>query len=109
MNPGHARLRSTIKWHREYRPEWDDAPGEYERAGVVGWGRTKRLGAYKAGRVKAYLGVQHVDTDKAAWAMAGAPHARFFVSLFRDDLPVALRTFPTIDACLDLLADFSSR
>jgi hypothetical protein len=101
-----SELRGKIAWHRAYRPGWDRTPDEYERAGTVGWGRSRRLGAYREGRVKAYVGVQHVDTTKAAWAQAGEPHARFFVSLFRDGVCVSLRTFPLMDDCLDALAQF---
>ncbi len=102
----HDELRRSIEWHREYRPQWDDSPDEYERAGIVGWGRTRRLGVYRSGRIKAYLGVQHVDTTKPGWGMEGEPHACFFISLFLDGRVMTLRTFPRVSACLDALREF---
>ena len=104
-----AEIRRAIEWHREYRSEWDDAPDEYERAGVVGWGRSRRLGIYKSGKVKAYLGVQHVDISRVGWGIADEAHTRFFLSLFRDGVVVTLRTFSRIDEALDALAAFISR
>ncbi len=96
-------LRLLINWHREYRPAWDGAPDEYLSAGVVGWGRSRRLGKFQGGKIKAYLGVQHVDPDAAGWAVVGEPQARFFVSIFVSGRTIALRTFPSMGAALDML------
>src|SRR5205823_8096755 len=102
------QLRSLIEWHQEYRPEWDGAPGEYAERGVVGWGRSRRLGLLRQGRVKAYVGVQHVDPRKPGWEAVGEAQARFFVSLFVSGRCVTLRTFPAMGAALDALEAFVS-
>ena len=102
----HDTLRSLIKWHEAYRPEWDDCPDLYAEHGVVGWGRSRRLGLFKAGNMKAYLGLQHVDPDKPGWGMVDAPHVRFFLSLFVSGRCITLRTFPNIESALDMLDSF---
>ena len=102
----HETLRSLISWHAEYRPEWDSAPEEYAANGVVAWGRSRRLGLFKLGVVKAYLGVQHVDPGKPGWAIVGAPQTRFFLSIFMSGSCITLRTFPTLDAALDALEGY---
>jgi hypothetical protein len=102
-------VRTLIEWHREYRPEWDDVPQGYVESGVVQWGKTRRLGLLRQGRVKAYLGVQHVDPDKAGWAIVEAPTARFFVSVFLSGRVVTLRTYPTMGEALDMLGGFLDR
>lgn len=101
------QLRGLIQWHEAYRQEWDSAPGEYVEGGIVGWGKTRRLGMLRLGRVKAYLGVQHVDPGRAGWNIVDAPQARFFLSLFLEGRVVTLRTFPTMDAVLDTLQSFT--
>lgn len=98
-----TRLRALIDWHSEYRPEWDSSPDLYESAGVVGWGKSRRLGLLRVGRVKAYLGVQHVDPDEPGWRILDATQARFFVSLFVSGQVVTLRTFPTVREALEWL------
>jgi hypothetical protein len=100
----HETLRSLISWHAEYRPEWDGSPEEYAAHEVVQWGRSRRLGLFKLGVVKAYLGVQHVDPGKPGWDIVGAPQTRFFLSVFISGRCIILRTFPTIHAALDALA-----
>lgn len=102
----HDALRSLIEWHEEYRPEWDGAPNQYAEHGFVGWGRSRRLGLFKVGDMKAYLGIQHVDPEKAGWGFAEVPHTRFFLSLFVSGRCITLRTFPTMDAALDMLDSF---
>ena len=97
------QLRALIKWHREYKPEWDDDPEQYATQGLVGWGRSRRLGLLRQGRYKAYIGVQHVDPDRPGWRMVDEPQARFFASLFVDGSCVTLRTFPSISAALEML------
>jgi hypothetical protein len=100
----HADLREEIEWHREYRPEWDGRPDEYERHGIVGWGRSRRLGLFRDERHKAYLGVQHVDTGSLGWRSASDPYARFFFSLFQGKVCQTLQTYQTMDACLAALS-----
>src|SRR5690348_17143602 len=96
-------LRSLTEWHREYRPGWDDDPEQYSANGLVGWGRSRRLGLFRRGRYKAYIGVQHVDPDRPGWRIVDEPRARFFASLFVDGSCVTLRTFPTISAAFEML------
>ncbi len=98
-----------IEWHREYRVEWDDSPDKYARHEVVQWGKSRRLGMLRYGRVKVYLGVQHVDPDKPGWAIVDAPTARFFVSVFVAGRVLTLRTYPTMREALDMLASFLER
>src|SRR5262245_49326633 len=90
-----AWARAAMRWSDDYRPEWDDAPARYVEGGLVGWGRTRRLGrlaAPEAGLV-AYVGVQHFDPSR--WGRAGEPVSRFFASC-RAGRQVWLRTFPTM-------------
>ncbi|HST05993.1 MAG TPA: hypothetical protein VLQ48_14840 [Chloroflexia bacterium] len=96
-------LRAQIEWHREYNRAWDADANAYVRAEVVAWGKTRRLGVLRAGRLKAYIGVQHIDTTSGAWDIEGEPFARFFVSLFRDGRSVTLRTFASMDEALAAL------
>jgi hypothetical protein len=98
-----ADLRNAIDWNAEYHPEWDNTPERYEQAGIVGWGKSRRLGIYRNGPIKAYIGLQHVDTSKHGWNIADEPYTRFFISLFVNNRVVTLRTFPAIDATLDFL------
>jgi hypothetical protein len=100
--------RELIQWHREYRRDWDLEANEYAKANLVGWGKTRRLGSLRSGRIKAYVGVQHVDTNTNQWAIADEPFARFFLSLFVDGSCVTLRTFPTMDAALEALKDWAN-
>ncbi len=92
-------------WGRAYNPAWDEDPDAYLAAGVVGWGRSRRLAklAPPASPFRAYLGVQHVDPGQAGWGSFAAPEARFFVSWFEGARCVALRTAPTMAATRDLL------
>jgi len=96
-------LRALIDWHAEYRQEWDDDPNEYAEQGVVQWGKSRRLGILSLGRVKAYLGVQHVDPSRPGWAIVDEPQARFFLSLIVSGRTVTLRTFPTMWGALQTL------
>ena len=100
----HSELRAAIAWHREYRPDWDEVPDEYAERGIVGWGKSRRLGKLQKGNFKAYLGVQHVYPDLPGWELVvDAPQTRFFVSVFVDGRCMALRTAPTMAAALELL------
>ncbi len=104
-----SELRENIDWHREYRPEWDGSPDQYEQAGIVGWGKSRRLGTYRSDQIKAHIGVQHVDTNMRGWNIAEEPYTRFFISLFENNRVVTLRTFPTIEATLSFLLPFLKR
>ena len=99
-------LRSLIKWQAQYRPEWDNSPDEYATQGAVQWGRSRRLGLFQLGNVKAYVGVQHVDPNKPGWDIVREPHVRFFLSLFVSGECITLRTFPNMDTALEMLAEF---
>ena len=103
-NVDRAELERAISWSAAYQPDWDTQPEAYEAAGRVGWGRTRRLGKLllPAGFL-AYLGVQHVDPQRAGWGGLDAPTARFFVSWFDGRQCLALRTVPTMPAARDLL------
>jgi hypothetical protein len=72
----------------------------------VQWGRSRRLGLFREGEIKAYLGVQHVDPTRAGWAIVDEPQARFFISAFLACQTVTLRTFPTVGEALSFLRDF---
>jgi hypothetical protein len=102
----HETLRSLISWHGEYRTEWDGSPEEYAAHGMVQWGRSRRLGLFKLGVVKAYLGVQHVDPGKPGWEFVGEPQTRFFLSIFMSGRCITLRTFLTLDGALDALEGY---
>jgi hypothetical protein len=99
----------SITWAPIYRAEWDDEPQAYVAAGLVGWGRSRRLGrvAVPERAFKAYLGVQHFDP--ARWGIAGEARAKFFVSLFVGGRTVGLHTHPTMAAARGELADFYAR
>lgn len=92
-------LRYT--WAAWYSPAWDDDPGAYIEAGLVAWGRSRRLakvvgdvGATGNGAFKAYLGVQHYDPGR--WGVAGEPRAVYFLSLFLARRTLSLHTYPTL-------------
>ena len=101
---------AAITWAREYRPAWDTDPEAYVDAGVVAWGKTRRLGKLElpaspgGAAFKAYIGVQHVDPRLGGWRL-DAPEARFFVSWFVGRRSVGLRVAPTIPAALAILRD----
>ena len=104
LNP--SDLRPVIRWGRDYRREWDRTPDAYVDNGLVGWARSKRLGMYEEGTVKAYIGVQHVDPSLPGWGSLNEAQARFFLSTFTGSRCIALRVFPTIDDTLDALYTF---
>ena len=105
----HALVRAKVVWSTAYVPAWDNAPDEYAAAGFVPWGKSRRLGLLREGRVKAYVGIQHVDPSIAGWESVEEPSARFFVSLFLDGRVVTLRTFHNMSAALALLGEFLAR
>ncbi len=93
----------AIRWSPIYQPQWDDTPQAYVDAGIVGVGRSRRLAKAEdtTRAFKAYLGVQHWDPSR--WNLRGEARAVFFLSLFRNNRTLALRTYPTIAAALDAL------
>lgn len=96
-------------WSRIYTPAWDDTPQAYVEAGLVAWGRSRRLMRFDDPglRIRAYAGVQHYDP--ARWNIPGEARARFFMSLFLDNRTVTLRTFATMADALSALDTFRSQ
>ena len=93
----------ALHWARWYQSEWDASPAAYVEAGVVAWGRSRRLLRADDTRLgmRAYLGVQH--SDPARWGLRGEPRAVFFLSVLIGAQTLFLRTFPTAsDALLAL-------
>lgn len=105
-----ATLRATVSvalqfhWSPLYDPEWNAAPNRYVEAGVVAWGRSRRLARVDvpAYAFKSYLGIQAWDPRR--WNLPGAPEAKFFLSTFAHGHTLAMRTFPRCDLALDALA-----
>jgi len=95
----------TVRWSFVYQPQWDETPQAYVDAGIVGVGRSRRLARAEDRQrgFKAYLGIQHWDPSR--WNLPGEERAVFFLSLFRDNHTLALRTYPTIFAALTVLYD----
>ncbi len=93
----------TVQWSSAHVAAWDGTPDRYVEAGVVKWGRSRRLGKYAhdALGLKAYVGIQHFDPGR--WGVEGDARATFFLSIFVDRRTVALRTFATIDEALAAL------
>ncbi|HUP28486.1 MAG TPA: hypothetical protein VM409_08635 [Chloroflexia bacterium] len=105
-DPDSGRLRRLISWSPVYEPAWDLTPDSYLEGSLVGWGRSRRLGLFRQGQVKAYLGVQHIDPSKPGWGFIEQPECRFFLSLFIGPTCVTLRTFPSMPEALDHLSTF---
>ena len=99
-------VRAAMRWGDAYHAEWDDVPEMYSDEGIVQWGRSRRLGVLKMGRLKAYVGVQHIDPSLPGWGFVEEPQARYFVSMFLNGQTVGLRTFPTVSQALGALAGF---
>jgi hypothetical protein len=98
---------SCIAWAAHYQPEWDADPEAYVDAGLVAWGKTRRLGkldlpGHPGAGFKAYIGVQHVDPGLGGWQL-DAPEARFFISWFVGGRCLGLRVAPTMPQALALL------
>jgi hypothetical protein len=106
--PQDVRPRSGLHltWSSIYHPEWDWTPHAYVAAGLVGWGRSRRLA--KAHDLQAgftsYLGIQHFDP--AHWNLPGIPSAKFFASFLVRRRTVALHTYPTMDQALAAVQEF---
>lgn len=109
MRMGDLVSTLTIHWSSDYQPAWDTDPAAYVTAGLVGWGRSRRLArATDPTRAfKAYLGVHH--NDPARWGGAEEPTAAFFLSLFLLGRTVTLRTFATLPEALVELHAFHQR
>jgi hypothetical protein len=98
-----ATVRSLIAWNAIYTPDWDSTPGLYVEQGLAPWGKSRRLGALKLGRLKAYIGVQHIDPSIPGWAIVPEPEARYFVSVLVNNRTTTLRTFPDMEGVLSFL------
>lgn len=93
----------TITWSPIYHPEWNATPEEYVAAGLVGWGRSRRLARAEDTALvfRAYLGVQHFDPSR--WNLPGEATAKFFLSVRVHGRTLWLRTFPTMGDALATL------
>jgi len=98
-----------IAWAQVYRAEWDTAPDRYVAAGVVGWGRSRRLARIDdpASAFTAYLGIQHFDPTR--WNLPGAPVAKYFASVFLHRRTVGLHTYATMNDALAAVRTFHER
>ncbi|HKV84557.1 MAG TPA: hypothetical protein VJN88_08375 [Ktedonobacterales bacterium] len=96
----------SIAWSPIHNPAWDATPYEYVEAGLVGWGRSRRLAraADPSVALKAYLGLQHFDP--ARWMLPGEPTTKYFLSLFVAGRTISMRTFPTLTEALTALDTF---
>ncbi len=96
----------AIEWAAIYQPAWADQPDAYVTAGLVAWGRSRRLGRVvdPTCRFKAYIGVQHFDPGQ--WGVVGTARAKFFLSLFVGGRTVALHTHFTMAAVLTEVTAF---
>jgi hypothetical protein len=95
-----------VAWSSIYRSPWDARPEEYVSAGLVGWGRSRRLAKIQdsARAFKSYLGVQCFDPTR--WNLPGDPSIKFFASFFVDGRTAGLRTYPTIGEALAAVRAF---
>lgn len=105
--PDRATIRATVRWNPTYHPEWDATPERYQQAGIVGWGRSRRLGRLPPDQygLHGYLGVQHADPSR--WGQDAPPRTRFFASAFLGQRVIWLRTFATMAETLDALAAYA--
>lgn len=99
----------AVTWSAIYRPEWVASPEEYVQAGLVAWGRSRRLARADDVTValKAYLGVQHFDPSM--WSLPGEPIAKYFLSVIVAGRSIWLRTFPTVPDAWAALTEFHAR
>lgn len=104
-NMDRDRLREIVKWNAHYQRNWDAMPDHYVDSGFLSLGKSRRLGRLEKGSIKAYIGVQHVDPERAGWAVIVSAHARFFASLFINGRVVTLRSFKTVDLALEWLSE----
>jgi hypothetical protein len=98
-----------IAWAKVYRAEWDTTPACYVAAGIVGWGRSRRLAKIEdpACAFTSYVGIQHFDP--ARWNLPCAPVAKYFASLFVRGRTVGLRTYATMSDALAAVRTFHER
>ncbi len=99
----------SVRWSAQYEPRWDSTPDAYAEAGIVSWGRSRRLMRADDTSVgmKAYLGVQHSDPSR--WGLPGDARTRFFLSVLLGKRTLFLRTFDTADEALAVLSDTHDR
>jgi hypothetical protein len=93
-------------WSTIYRPEWDADPEQYLRAGLLKWGRSRRLARFDDNlhSFRAYIGVHHADPS--AWGATGPASVRYFLSLFVSGRTVALHTYDTLAEAHTALSTF---
>ncbi len=86
----------AFAWSSIYHRDWDDTPEAYVSAGLVGWGRSRRLARVDdpALALRAYLGVRHFDPSM--WNLTGEATATFFLSIRVQGQTLWLRIFPTM-------------
>ncbi len=98
-----------IVWSPIYHPTWDRTAEEYVAAGLVGWGRSRRLAkAYdRAHGFVAYLGVQHFDP--ARWNLSGDPTTKFFASFIVRGRTADLQTYLALGDALAAVRAFHAR
>jgi hypothetical protein len=96
----------TVRWAPQYRPGWDQTPERYLEAGLIKWGKGRRLGLAEdpARGFKAYFGVQHYDPSM--WGVPGAPRCQYFVSLWSDGVCRTMRSFPTMSQAIEAAWEF---
>ena len=94
----------VFTWSGIYHPAWDATPEAYLEAGLVAWGRSRRLAraATPAYAFTAYLGIHH-----NTWGENDT--TRFFLSLLVGKRTIALRTFSTLPEALAELDAFHAR
>ncbi len=99
----------SVRWSAHYEPHWDATPDAYAEAGIVPWGRSRRLMRADDTRLgmKAYLGLQHSDPSR--WGLPGDARTRFFLSVLLGKRTLFLRTFDTADEALTALRETHNR
>ncbi len=97
------KLYTALQWSTIYTHAWDMTPESYVTAGLVGWGRSRRLARYedRARGLKAYLGIHH--NDPAKWGRSGPAQARYFLSIFVAGHTRGLQTYATLPDALHAL------
>lgn len=99
----------SVRWSAHYEPRWDATPDAYAEAGIVPWGRSRRLMRADDTRLgmKAYLGVQHSDPSR--WGLPGDARTRFFLSVLLGKRTLFLRTFDTASEAFAVLHETHDR
>jgi hypothetical protein len=98
-----------VAWAQVYREEWDTTPARYVAAGIVGWGRSRRLAKIEdpTCAFTSYVGIQHFDPTR--WNLPGVPVAKYFASLFKHRRTVGLQTYATMSDALAAVRKFHER